>query len=132
MYILSYTRFLYQQHFYKQRQTEIGKKIKEILSNTLRLKIIHVLLQRFHPKVIGHILKSEQKNKCVFVRLNMMKMTMKMKNRSRRYDRNRPRCRHGCKYSKYTLSQYDDAYMYQAAPKQHLKLIQDKVKQHRS
>ena len=84
MYILSYTRFLYQQYFYKQRQTEIGKKIKEILSNTLRLKIIHVLHQRFHPKVIGHILKSEQKNKCVFVRLNMMKMTMKMKNRSRR------------------------------------------------
>ena len=81
-----------------------------MLSNTLRLrfcylKIIYILHQRYHPKVIGHILKSKQKNKCVcfheIMQLNIMKMTMKMKNRSHRYNINRPRCRHGRKYSKY-------------------------------
>ena len=35
---------------------------------------------------------------------------MKMKNRSHRYDINRPRSRHGHKYSK--VYQYNDAYMY--------------------
>ena len=39
-------------------------------------------------------------------------MKMKMKNRSLRYDINRPRSRHGHKYSKYKVSQYGDAYMY--------------------
>ena len=39
-----------------------------MLSNTLRLnfcylKIIHIFHPRYHPKVIGHILKSNQKNK---------------------------------------------------------------------
>ena len=29
------TRFFYKQHFYKQRQAEIGKKNKQMLSNTL-------------------------------------------------------------------------------------------------
>ena len=46
-----------------------------------------------------------------------------MKNRSHRYGINRPR--HGQNYIKYQLSLYDDydeAYMYQATPKQHLKL----------
>ena len=39
---------------------------------------------------------------------------MKMKNRSHRYNINRPRSRNGCKYSKYIkeVSQYHDAYMY--------------------
>ena len=40
-----------------------------MLSNTVRLnycylKIIHILHPRYHPKIIGHILKNEQKNKC--------------------------------------------------------------------
>ena len=35
-----------------------------------------------------------------------------MKNRSHRYDINRPRSRHGHKYSGYKVSQYDDAYTY--------------------
>ena len=30
-----------------------------------------------------------------------MKMKVKIKTRSRRYDINRPRSKHGCKYSKY-------------------------------
>ena len=32
-----------------------------------------------------------------------MKMRLKMKNRSSRYDINRPRCRHGHKYTKYKM-----------------------------
>ena len=81
-----------------------------MLSSTLRLnfcylKIIHILHPRYHPKIIGHILKNKQKNKCVciheIIRLIIMKMKMKMKNRSHRYDINRPRSRHGHKYSKY-------------------------------
>ena len=32
-----------------------------------------------------------------------MKMTLKMKNRSQRYDINRPKSKHGCKYTKYEM-----------------------------
>ena len=46
----------------------------------------------------------------------LMKIKIKTKNRSHRYDINRPRSKHEHK------SHYDDAYMYQAAPKLHLKL----------
>ena len=49
-----------------------------------------------------NILKNKQKNKCVcfdeIIRLIIMKMEMKMKNRSHRYD---IRSRHGHKYGKY-------------------------------
>ena len=42
-----------------------------------------------------------------------MKMKMKMKNKLQRYDINRPRYKHGHKYSKYGKCLiYDDAYMY--------------------
>ena len=65
---------------------------------------------------MSHILKNKQNNKCVCIqeimRLIILKMKMKMKNRSHIYDINRPRPRHGEKYSKYQVSQYDDAYMY--------------------
>ena len=45
------------------------QKIKQMLSNTLRLKfcylkIIPVLLLCYHQKLIRYILKSNQKNKC--------------------------------------------------------------------
>ena len=58
-----YTRFFYKQHFYKQHQFKYGKKIKHKLSNTLRLnfcylKIIPYLRPRYHPKMIGYILKN--------------------------------------------------------------------------
>ena len=61
----------YKQHFYNQLQAEIGKKIKQMLSNTLRpnfrnLKIIHILHPRYHPQIIVHILKNKQKKKYVF------------------------------------------------------------------
>ena len=64
---MKYTLFLYNQHFYKQRQAESGKKINQKLSNTLTLnffylKIIRLLHLRYHPKIIGDILKNVQKN----------------------------------------------------------------------
>ena len=60
------SRFFYKKHFYKQRQAEIGKKIKQMLSNTLRvnfsyLKMIHILHLRYYSKIIVHILKRKQK-----------------------------------------------------------------------
>ena len=88
--------------FYGQHQAEIGKKIKQMLSNTLRLnfyylKIIHILHPRYHPKTIGHILRNKQTYKWVCIheitRLIIMKMEMKMTKRSHRYDINRPRSR---------------------------------------
>ena len=110
LYAINYTLFL---HFYKQRQAEIGKKIKQMLSNTQRLnfcylKIIQIYHPRYHPKIIGHILKNKQKNKCVSIHevlwLIIMKMKMKMKNRPHRYYINRPRSRHGHKHKKYKKS----------------------------
>ena len=58
----------------------------------------------------------------IFMRLIIMKMNMKIKNRSHRFDMNRPWSRHGHKYNKYKVSQYDDAYMLEGTTKQHLKL----------
>ena len=69
--------------------------------NFFYLKIIHILHQRYDPKVTEHILKNKQKSKCVciheIIQLTIMKMKMRMKNRSNRYDINRPKPR----YSKY-------------------------------
>ena len=105
-----FTRFFNKQHFNKQHQPGIGKKIKQMLSNTLRLnffylKIIHILYPHYHPKIIGHILQNKQKSKCAciheIIRLIIMTMKMKIKNRSHRYDINRPKTRYWHKYSKY-------------------------------
>ena len=81
-----------------------------MLSNTLRLnfcylEIIDILHSRYHPNIIGHILKNKEKNTCVciheIIRLIIMKMKMKTKNRQQRYDMNKPRSGHGHKYCKY-------------------------------
>ena len=73
--------------------------------NFCYLKIIHIFHPCYHPKIIRYILKSKQKNKCVgiheIIRLIIMKMKVKMKNKSHRYDINTPRYRHGHKYNKY-------------------------------
>ena len=54
--------FFYKQHYYKQHQADISKKIKHMLSNTLNVNFfIHDIIQ----KIMGHILKNKQKNKCV-------------------------------------------------------------------
>ena len=92
--------------FYKQRQTEIGKKVKQMLSNEhTEAKLL--LLENYprysytsSHKIIDH----KQKNKCVcihqIIQLIIMKMKVKMKNRSHRYDNNRPCSRDGHKDSK--------------------------------
>ena len=83
-----------------------------MLNNTLRLsfwylKIIQTLHPPYHPKIIWlqHILKNKQKENCIciheIIRLIIMKIKVKMKKRSHRYDINRPRSRHGHRYSKY-------------------------------
>ena len=80
----------HKQHFYKQRQAEIGKKIKQMLSNTFRLnfcylKIIHILHKCYHPKIIGRILKNKQQNMCISIhetiRLIIIKMKLNIKKR---------------------------------------------------
>ena len=63
--ISSYT-LLYKQQFYKQRQAEIDKKIKQKSRNPLTLnfcylKIIHFLNPHYHQKIKGDILKNIQK-----------------------------------------------------------------------
>ena len=83
------------------------QNIKKMLSNTLNLccLIIRIVHSRYHPKIIGHILKHIPKNRslCIheIIQLTIMKMKMKKKNRSHRYDINRPRSWHGYKYIKY-------------------------------
>ena len=86
------------------------QKIKQTLSNTLRLnfsylKIIRILHPHYHPKIIGHILKNKEKNKFVCIheimRLIITEIKVKMKNRLHRYVINRSRSRHGHKYGTY-------------------------------
>ena len=116
------------------------QKIKQMLRNTMRLnfcylKIIHILHSRYHPRIMGHIPKNKQKNKCVciheIIRLIIMKMKIKMKNRSHRYNINRPKSKHGYKYSEHKkyLRMIMLTYI-----KQHLSNISsslhEKVKQH--
>ena len=64
-------------------------------SGWLLLRILHPL---YHSKIIGHIFKNKQINKrvCIHesIRLIIIKMKIKMKNRSQRYDINTPRSRH--------------------------------------
>ena len=78
--------------------------MKEMLSNTLKLnfgylKIIHILHQRYHPKIIGNIIKYKQKKQ---VCLYLWDYTINHnENGLHRYDINRPGSRHGHKYSKF-------------------------------
>ena len=104
-------RFFYKRHFYKQRQAEFSK----ILSSTLYLNLCHLkIIYKFHPrcypKIIGHIAKIKQKNKCVCIhvitRLTIIKIKMEMKKWSHRYNINRPSSWYGHKYSKYDVWWY--------------------------
>ena len=85
-----------------------------MLPNTLRVnfwhpKIIDILHPHYHLTITGHILKNKQESKHVCIHEIMQliimkmktKMKMKIKIHSHKYDINRPRCRHGHKYSKY-------------------------------
>ena len=87
------------------------------------------------PKTIGYTLKNKQKNKCICVhkimRLIIMKMKMKIRNESHRYDINRPKSRRGHKHSKYKTCL---SMIMLICIKQHLSnildSIQERVKQH--
>ena len=90
---------------------KLGKKIKPMLSNTLRLNLWHpetigILHPRYHLTITGNILKNKQKNKHVCIhgimQLIIMKMKTKMKIDSRKYGINRPRCRGKHKYSEHS------------------------------
>ena len=95
-----YTLF-YRQHCLKQYLTEIGKNQAKVNQHS-EVEIYSHSSLRYHPKIIGHILKSKQGTSVsVFIRLIIIKMNMKMKKRSHRYDIKRPRSMQGHKYSKY-------------------------------
>ena len=51
----------------------------------------------------------------------VIKMRLKMKNKSQGYDINKPRPRHGPKCTKHKMSQYNDGYIMRI--KQHLRNI---------
>ena len=112
-----------------------------MVTNTLRLnfwylKIIHILHPRYHARIIGHSLKNKEKNRCVciheIIHLMIMKMNIKKKNWSHRYDINRPRSRQEHKYSKH--KKYLRMVIITCV-KQHLSNIRssihEKVRQHR-
>ena len=97
------------------------KKIKE-------LKIILFL----HPKIIGYILIHVEKiSVCVVLCLVMMKMRLKIKNRSQKYYINRPTSKHGHNSTKYKMC---FSITMLICTKQHLSniwsTIHERVKQH--
>ena len=107
--------------FISNARLKLAKKVKQILSNTLRLnfwylEVLGIFHPRYHPKIKGHILKNSQRNKyaCIHetMRLIIMKMKIKINNRSHRYDISRPRSWQGHSYSKFKVSQYGDSDMY--------------------
>ena len=84
-----------------------------MLSNTLRLnfcylKIIHILHSHYHPKIIIYILKNKQKDKSVCIHDYTINRNENEDENdiSNIYDinlstrKNRPRSRHGHKYSR--------------------------------
>ena len=72
--------FLYKQHFHKQRQAEIAKNEANAKQHPEAglLLFIHIFHQHYHPKIIGHILKNNQKNKCFHEIMQLLIMKMKM------------------------------------------------------
>ena len=63
--------FLYKQHFYKQRQAEIGKNQAKAKQHPeaefLLFENFSSSLSTLSSKTIGHILKNKQRNKCTCV-----------------------------------------------------------------
>ena len=104
--------FFYKQHFCKQNKGRNWQKIKQKINNMLRLnfcylKIMHLLHPCYHPRITGNIPKNKQKNKrvCIHenIRLIIMKIKMKKKNRSHRCHKNRTRPSLGQKCTKYKV-----------------------------
>ena len=78
-------------------------KIKQKLSNTPKLKIIRLLYPRYHPKIIRDILKNVEICLNQVISFMAVKMRLKMKNRSHRYNIKRLRPRQGPEYTKYKM-----------------------------
>ena len=84
--------------FYMQHLAEIGKKNQANAKEHPKAELFlfeNYSHPHYHAKIVGHILKNNQKNKYSFsvcihetVRLIIIKMKMKMKNRSHRYNIN--------------------------------------------
>ena len=68
-----------------------------MLGNTLRLNFCYLKIfhPRYHTKIIRHILKLSKRT------INHNENVDQMKNRSHRYNINRPSSRHGHKYRRY-------------------------------
>ena len=79
-------------------KNQANAKQQQLRLNFCYLKIIHILHPRYHPKIMGHILKKKEKSMFVCIHeiiwLIIVKMKIKMKNRSHRYHINSPRSRH--------------------------------------
>ena len=117
---------------------KLAKKIKQKLSNTLRLnvchlKIIHFLHSCYHPKLC-EMFKKCVKKKCVcfndIIWLIIMKMRLKMKIGSHRYDINRTRPRHEHKYTKYEICLSMIMVIFNKKHLSNICWVNGKVKQH--
>ena len=71
---------------------------KTLRVNFSYMKAIHIIHLHYHPKIRGYLLKNKQKTKRVLTheitRLIIMKMKMKTKNSSHRYDIKGPTITH--------------------------------------
>ena len=77
-----------------------------MLSNTLRLnfcylKTFHIFHPRYHPEIMGHILKNKQRNKylCIHEIIRLIILRMKMKMKKDYIDTTKTDLGHGHKYS---------------------------------
>ena len=76
---------------WEKHQAKLSKNLR---LNFYYLKLVHFLHPRYHPKIIGDILKNVQKTSTPFnevIWLMTMKTRLRMKNRSYRYDIYGPR-----------------------------------------
>ena len=88
--------------FISNVRLKLATKIKQMLSNTMRLnlcylKIILILPLNSHPTIIVNILKNKQKNKRVWIHDFILLIITKAKHRSHRDNINRVRPKHGHK-----------------------------------
>ena len=78
---MNYTLFI-SNTFISNARLKLAKNQSNVVKQRLNfcfLKIIHILHPRYHPKIMGHILKNKQKNKCVCIH-ELTLLIMKMKN----------------------------------------------------
>ena len=105
---INYTLFFCKQHFYKQRQAKIGKKLSKSQATpwgwTFPFENYSLSSSTLSSKNDMRYSKKCIKNKCVcfnyVIWLMTIKTRLKMKNRSQIYNRNRPRPKLGHKYTK--------------------------------